>query len=67
MSEESAGAESVPEGPVAGVDPVAMVLAPGGASQERADAFLKSGKAQFVRAAQLDLTPSEKSELAHHP
>jgi cytochrome c-type biogenesis protein CcmH/NrfG len=24
-------------------------------------------KAQFVRAAQLDLTPSEKSELARHP
>jgi hypothetical protein len=26
-----------------------------------------AAKAQFARAAQLDLTPSEKSELARHP
>ena len=35
MSEETAGAQSAPEGPGAGVDPVALALALGGASQER--------------------------------
>jgi tetratricopeptide (TPR) repeat protein len=40
VSEETVGAESAPEGPGAGVDPVAISLALGGASQERADAFL---------------------------
>jgi len=27
----------------------------------------EAAKAQFARAAQLDLTPSEKAELARHP
>jgi len=45
MSEETAGAEAAPEGPGAGVDPVAIALALGGASQERADAFLKKQEA----------------------
>jgi polyvinyl alcohol dehydrogenase (cytochrome) len=41
MPESMTGAESVPESPGAGVDPVAVALAFGGASQERAAAFLK--------------------------
>jgi tetratricopeptide (TPR) repeat protein len=45
VSEETAGAESAPEGPGAGVDPVAIALALGGASQERADAFLRKQEA----------------------
>jgi hypothetical protein len=36
-----AGAESVPEGPGAGVDRIAVALALGGSSQERAESFLK--------------------------
>ena len=45
MSEETAGAESAPEGPGAGVDPVAAALALGGASRAEADAFLKKQQA----------------------
>ena len=45
MSEETAGADSAPEGPGAGVDPVAVALALGGASQAQADAFLKKQEA----------------------
>jgi len=45
MSEETAGGQSAPEGPGAGVDPVAIALALGGASQERADAFLRKQEA----------------------
>jgi len=56
VSEETAGAESAPESPGAGVDPVAVALALGGASQERADAFLKRQEA-FI-----DL---QAKELAH--
>ncbi len=41
MSEETAGTESVPEGPGADPDPVAVALALGGASQAQADAFLR--------------------------
>jgi len=41
VSEETAGAESAPESRRAGVDPVAVALALGGASQAQADAFLK--------------------------
>ncbi len=40
MSEETAGADSAPESPGAGVDPVAVALALGGASQAQADAYL---------------------------
>jgi hypothetical protein len=53
-----------------GVDAVAAALALGGASREDANAFLKKqsilaeANAQFARAAALDLTPSEKAELA---
>ncbi len=45
MSEETAGAESVPEGPGADADPVAVTLALGGASQAQADAFLRKQEA----------------------
>jgi tetratricopeptide (TPR) repeat protein len=47
VSEETAGADSAPEGPSAGVDPVAVALALGGASQVQADAFLKK-QAAFI-------------------
>jgi hypothetical protein len=45
VSEETVGAESAPENPGAGVDPVAVTLALGGASQERADSFLRKQEA----------------------
>ena len=45
MSEETAGADSAPESPGAGIDPVAVALALGGASQAQADAFLKKQEA----------------------
>ena len=45
MSEETAGADSAPEGPGPGIDPVGVALAPGGASQGQADAFLKKQEA----------------------
>ncbi|HEY1876774.1 MAG TPA: hypothetical protein VGG66_04860 [Rhizomicrobium sp.] len=45
MSEETAGADSVPEGPGAIADPVAVALALGGASQAQADAFLRKQEA----------------------
>lgn len=67
MSEETAGAQSAPEGSRAGVDPVVVALALGSAYRQKADALLaRQGEAgaQFARAAALDLTPSEKSELA---
>jgi len=58
VSEETAGVDSVPERPDAGVDPVAVALALGGASQA------EKAPAQFARAAALDLSPSDKSALA---
>jgi len=45
VSEEAAGADSAPEGPSAGVDPVAVAWALGGASRAQADAFLKMQEA----------------------
>jgi hypothetical protein len=45
VSEETAGADSAPEGPSASIDPVAVALALGGASQAQADAFLKKQEA----------------------
>ena len=63
MSEETAGAESAPESPGAGVDPVAVALALGGASQERADAFLK--KQEALVDEQRNLVSLQAKELAH--
>src|ERR1051325_4154171 len=45
VSEEVERADSAPEGPAGGVDPVAVALALGGASQAQADAFLKKQEA----------------------
>ncbi len=45
MSEETAGADSAPEGPGAGVDPVAIALTLGAAGRAEADAFLKDQRA----------------------
>ncbi len=45
VSEDKEGPESAPEGIGAGVDPVAIALALGGASRERADAFLRKQEA----------------------
>ena len=45
MSEETAGAEAAPESPGAGIDPVAVALALGGASRAQADAFLRKQEA----------------------
>jgi hypothetical protein len=86
VSEESERVVSGPEGNGAGVDPVAVALALGDASQGQAEAekyapnwgrlHLRWGEAlyyagkkdeaqkQFARAAALDLTPSERTELA---
>jgi hypothetical protein len=58
VSEETAGADSVPERPGAGVDPVTVALALGGASQA------EKARAHFANAAALDLSPSDKSALA---
>jgi len=41
MSEETTGARSASEGPDAGIDPVAVSLALGGADREEANAFLR--------------------------
>jgi hypothetical protein len=65
------GLSSVPPLGVAGVEPVAAALALGAASQNermaaKAEAYLEARK-HFARAVALDLTPSEKSELARHP
>jgi hypothetical protein len=55
---------------VCGIDPAAIGLALSAASRDRADIFLEeqtrevAASKHFARAAQLDLTPSEKSELA---
>lgn len=63
---EAAGGESA--------DPAGVALVLAGASQAEADAYLRDqrhhsghgseAKAEFSRAAALDLTPSEKLELA---
>jgi tetratricopeptide (TPR) repeat protein len=63
LSEELEGAESAPEGSGAGVDPVAVALALGGASQERADAFLK--KQEGLIDDQRKLVGLQAKELAH--
>ena len=77
MSGEKEGPEtglsSVPPLGAAGVEPVAAALALGAASQNeraavKAEAYLEAQKRlsdlQIASAAALDLTPSEKSELA---
>lgn len=56
MSEETRGADTVAESAGAGVDPVAVALALGGASQAQADAFLKK---------QAHLADLQAKELAH--
>jgi hypothetical protein len=53
VSEETAGAESAPENPGAGVDPVAVALALGGASREEADAFLKDQRKVLLKQGAL--------------
>jgi tetratricopeptide (TPR) repeat protein len=63
VSEETAGAESVPEGSSAGIDPVSLSLALGGASQAQADAFLKKQEA-FIDD-QRRLVGLQARELAH--
>lgn len=63
MSEETVGAESVPEGPGAGVDPVAVTLALGGADPEIANAFLK--KQGVLVEKQANLADLQAKELAH--
>jgi tetratricopeptide (TPR) repeat protein len=62
VSEETAGAESVPEASRGSADPVAVALALGGASQERADAFLKRQEA-FIELQAKELT--HELELRH--
>ena len=56
MSEETAGAESAPESPGAGVDPVAIALAISGADREEANAFLRD---------QRKLVALQAKELSH--
>ena len=63
MSEETAGAESAPENPGASVDPVAVALALGGASQAHADAFLDDQRTLI--ADQRKLVQLQAKELAH--
>jgi hypothetical protein len=65
VSEESERVGFGPEGNGVGIDPAAMALALDGVSRETADAFLNDQRKLI--AAQLDLTPSEKAELARHP
>ena len=63
MSEETAGAESAPEGSGSGVDPVAVALALGGASQAQSDAFLK--KQSVLIEKQGNLADLQAKEFAH--
>ena len=62
MSEETTGPESAPERPGAGIDTVAVALALGGASQKRADAFLKRQEA-FIELQAKEL--SHELDLRH--
>jgi len=63
VSEETAGADSAPEGSGAGVDPVAVSLALGGASQAQSDAFLE--KQSVLVEKQSHLADLQAKELAH--
>ncbi len=63
MSEETAGADSASEGSGAGVDPVAVSLALGGASQAQFDAFLE--KQSVLVEKQSHLADLQAKELAH--
>ena len=63
MSEETSGAESAPEGLRAGIDPVAVALALGGASQTAADAFLQDQRSLIDD--QKHLVRLQTKELAH--
>ena len=63
MSEETTGARSAPEGPGAGMDPVAVSLALGGADREEANAFLK--KQSVLVEKQSNLADLQAKELAH--
>ena len=63
MSEETAGTESIPEGPGGGVGPVAVAIALGGASQAQADAFLKDQRSLIED--QKHLVRLQAKELAH--
>jgi tetratricopeptide (TPR) repeat protein len=56
VSEETAGVESAPEGPGAGIDPAAFAMALGAADREEANAFLRD---------QRKLIQLQAKELAH--
>jgi hypothetical protein len=63
VSEEKEGASNGPEGNGAGIDPVAVALALGGASQAKADAFLDDQRSLI--ADQKNLVRLQAEELRH--
>jgi tetratricopeptide (TPR) repeat protein len=63
VSEEIEGTQAGSEGPIAGVDPVAVTLALGGADPEIANAFLK--KQSILVEKQSNLADLQAKELAH--
>jgi tetratricopeptide (TPR) repeat protein len=63
MAEETEGQDSGAEASGAGVDPAAMALALGGASREKADAFLDDQRAMI--ADQRKLVQLQAKELSH--
>src|SRR5712671_3442106 len=63
VSEEIEGTQAGSEGPIAGVDPVAVTLALGGADPEIANAFLK--KQSVLVEKQSNLADLRAKELGH--
>ena len=66
MAEEKEAAEDGTEATLPGSDPAAIALMLAGTGSKESDHAGKPDEARkhFARAAALDLTPSEKSELA---